>query len=250
MTTTPPRAVPPERPHHPHLPVVVRDVMTAPAVAVDPTATVSEIAFLMLENDIRSVPVVDMGGVVVGMVGEGDLVSRRSSSGGRAHDLVTAMEDHLAEHRHHWSARAGGVTAGEIMTAEVVVCRPDEPVSVATRRMLRADVRSLPVVSHGRLVGVVSLHDIVGLLDRPDAEIRRRVQALLADDLYAPEQHRVEATVRDGVVVLGGTVRYPVDAGVVVALVGQLPGVIEVVDRMEARESDPVFHFPHDTDWR
>ena len=250
MTATPAPPVPPDGPHRRPLPVLVRDVMTAPAVAVVPAATVSEIACVMLEQDIRSVPVVDVGDVVIGMVGEGDLVSRSSYPAARSHDVVTAIEDRLVEHRHHWSARAGGLTAGEIMSPEVISCRPEEPVSVVTRRMLSREVRSLPVIDGGRLVGMVSLHDMVSLLDRSDPEIRAEVQELLADTLYAPESHRVEATVADGVVVLAGTVRYPQDAAVVTALVRQLPGVVEVVDRMEARESDPVFHFPHDTDWR
>ena len=247
MTTTPARPVPPEGPHRPHLPVLVRDVMTTPAVAVAPSTTVSEIAFLMLEHGISAVPVVDAAGFVVGMVGEGDLVSRRSAP---PHGGGATFEDRVSEHRHHWAIRAAGFTAAQVMTADVVVCRPDEPVGEITRRMLRRDVRSLPVVGDGRLVGIVSLHDIVSLLDRPDAEIRRRVRELLADTLYAPEQHRVEATVENGVVVLSGTVRYPQDIGVVTALVSQLPGVLQVEDHLEARESDPVFHFPLDTDWR
>ena len=53
-----------------HLPVRASDLMTAPAIVVEPTATVKEIAGTLLRHDIRSVPVVDIGGLLVGMVSE------------------------------------------------------------------------------------------------------------------------------------------------------------------------------------
>ena len=51
----------------PHLPVLVRDLMTANPVTVEPTATVKDIAEIMLDRDIRCVPVVDVGDVLIGV---------------------------------------------------------------------------------------------------------------------------------------------------------------------------------------
>jgi CBS domain-containing protein len=233
-----------------HLPLLVRDVMTSDPVTVAPTATVKDIAHAMLGRDVRSVPVVDVGDVLVGVVSEADLISREGFPTARSHRLAELIDDALIEHQHHWAARAEGVTAGELMTTDLVTCTPDEPVSVVTRRMLRHDVRTLPVVDHGRLVGVLSRHDVLRLFDRPDAEVRERIAKMLADPLWAPEDHHVEATVRDGVVVLSGTVQFASDVRVVAALVRHVPGVIEVVNRVSAAQADPKPAYLNSRDWR
>ena len=234
----------------PFLPVLVRDVMTAEPVSVEPTATVKDIAHLLLTHDIRSVPVVDMGDRIVGVVGEADLISRGGYPAVRSRHLAGLLDDTLVEHRRHWAQRAGGLTAGEIMTTDVISCGPTETVGAAARRMLRTDGRSLPVVDRGRLVGMVSRHDLLHLYDRPDREISERITELLKDPSWAPEGHRVVHHVDDGVVVLTGTVLHPSDRHVVATIVAQVPGVLEVADRTTAKEPEPEPFFLKDTDWR
>jgi CBS domain-containing protein len=236
-------------PPAPFLPVLVRDVMTPDPVTVEPAATVKDIAHVLLDRDIRCVPVVDVGDILIGVVSESDLICRGGYPTARSHHLADFV-DGLAEHRHHWSSRAEGLTAGEIMTSDFVTCRPDEPVAIVTRRMLRMGVRTLPVVDDDRLVGVVSRHDLLRLFDRPDAEIRDRIEQLLADPLWAPDEHAAEFSVRDGVVILSGSVRRQSDVSVLAAAVRQVPGVIEVVNRLSARgpNSKPTETRPND--WR
>jgi CBS domain-containing protein len=222
----------------PFLPVMVRDVMTRDPITAEPSATVKDIAHIMLERDIRCVPVVDVGDILIGVVSESDLICRGGYPTARSHHLADFV-DGLSEHRHHWSERSQGLTAGEIMTADLVTCRPEEPVAITTRRMLRMDVRTLPVVDNDRLVGVVSRHDLLRLFDRPDGEIRQRIEELLADPLWAPANHSAEFSVRDGVVILSGSVRRESDASVLASAVRQVPGVIEVVNRLSARGPTP-----------
>jgi CBS domain-containing protein len=222
-----------------NLPVLVRDVMTSNPVTVEPTATVKDIAHVLLEHDIRCVPVVDIGDQLVGVVSEADLVCREGYPTVRSHHLAALIDEAVAEHRHHWRARAEGLTAGELMTTDVVSCTPTEAVGIVVRRMIRHDVRTLPVLEDGHLVGVLSRHDILPLFDRPDAEIRAQVTELLASPLWAPEGHAVQVEVLDGVVILTGSVLHPTDQRVVCSLIGQVPGVIEVADRLTWREPEP-----------
>jgi hypothetical protein len=72
--------------------------------------------------------------------------------------------------------------------------------------MLHRGVRTQPVIEDGHLVSVLSRHDLLRLFDRPDAEIRARVGELLGDPSWGPQ--------------------------------GQVPGVIEVADRLTWREPD------------
>jgi CBS domain-containing protein len=224
--------------------------MTPDPVVVEPAATVKDIAELLLDHDIRCLPVIDIGGALVGVVSEADLVCREGYPTVRSHHLAGLIDHAVAEHRHHWTARAEGLTAGEIMTTDVVTCRPDEVIGVVSRRMLEKEVRTLPVVDDGRLVGVLSRHDLLRLFDRPDPEIRQRIQRILSSPLWAPEGHAVNAEVRDGVVILTGTVRYRSDAHAVSEVVRHLPGVLEVVDRIDWEDEDPKPSYLHDTDWR
>jgi CBS domain-containing protein len=233
----------------PFLPVMVRDLMTRDPITVEPSATVKDIAHILLDKDIRCVPVVDVGDILIGVVSESDLISRGDYPTVRSHHLADLVEGTLAEHRHHWSSRAEGVTAGEIMTSDFIACRPDEPVAIVTRRMLRMGVRTLPVVDNDRLVGVVSRHDFLRLFDRPDSEIRDRIEQLLADPLWAPAEHSAEFSVREGVVTLSGTVRCESDVSVLAAVVRQVPGVIDVFNRMSARRPDPRSRELRPTDW-
>jgi len=226
----------------PFLPVLVRDVMTRDPITVEPAATVKDIAHILLDRDIRCVPVVDVGDILVGVVSEADLISREGFPDGRSPHLADLVRGTLAEHEHHWARRAEGVTAGEIMTSEVVTCRPDEPVPIVTRRMLRKDIRTLPVVDRGQLVGVVSRHDLLRLFDRPDSEIRTRVQQVLADPLWSPAEHSAEFTVRDGVVTLSGSARTEGDVKVLGSVVRQVPGVIEVFNRMSVQKRKTADH--------
>jgi CBS domain-containing protein len=60
-------------------------------------------------------------------------------------------------------------TVGEAMTGEVVVLVADDPVDVALRRLEHTQVSGAPVVRHGRVVGVVTLRDLLApvLADGP-----------------------------------------------------------------------------------
>ncbi len=220
-----------------HMPILVRDVMTAEPTTVEPATGVKEIAHLLLEHDVRAVPVVDIGDLLVGVVSEVDIVGRASPSG--RHPTLDRLVGREDADDQDGIDRAHGVTAGEIMSSDVISCAPDEPVSIAARRMLSRHVRMMPVVEGGRLVGVLSRHDILRVFDRPDSEIRTRIAQLLANPLWAPEGSRVHFQVVDGMVHLSGTVRYPSDVHTVASLIGAVPGVVGVRQELSAERPAP-----------
>jgi CBS-domain-containing membrane protein len=185
------------------------------------------------------VPVVDIGDVVVGMVSEADLISREGFSTVRSHHLAGLVEPPAAENGHHWAVRAEGISAGELMTTRVVSCGLDEPLATVVRRMLQHDVRSLPVLDEGRLVGIVSRRDCLALFDRPDVELAAAISTLLADARWTPEGQSIGVAVIDGVVTLSGQTRYSRDRDFVCDLARQAPGVVEVVSRLSAQYCDP-----------
>lgn len=98
----------------------------------------------------------------------------------RSHHLAAVIDEPMADRPQHWRARAESLTAREIMTTHVVTCTATETIAIVVRRLLRHNVR-LPVVEDRCLVGVLSRHDILGLFDRSDEEIKSGVRELLSN---------------------------------------------------------------------
>jgi CBS domain-containing protein len=213
----------------------VRDVMTPLVVTASPEMSFKETAELLVESGVSGLPVVGPGGRLLGLVTEADLMSKEAFDTRRRRPLAVLV-DHLTGTA-RWIDKAAGLTAGEVMTTDVVTAGPAEDIRVAARRMLERGVKRLPVVEDDRLVGIVSRYDLLRLFHRPDAAIAAEIDAKLADPLYAPEDHAVKAAVEDGVVTLEGRVRLEGEEAVVRGLAERVPGVVRVIDRVTFGEA-------------
>ncbi|HEY7042259.1 MAG TPA: CBS domain-containing protein [Nocardioidaceae bacterium] len=216
----------------------VRDVMTTEVVTVRPETPFAEIVSQLLWQGISGVPVVDDDGRLLGVVTEADLVSNEAY-GYRRRRALALIGDYLRGFDPGWVRKASARTARELMTAAPDVARPDEQVADVARRMLEERHKRLPVVEDGRVVGIVSRHDLLRQFHRPDEETAGDIERLLADPFRAPETHAAAARVENGIVTLEGTVQRPSDKRVVEAAVAQVPGVVAVDNRLEAREPEP-----------
>jgi len=213
----------------------VGDVMTTKVVTVEPTTPFKSIVELLLTWNIDGVPVIDIGDRLVGVVTEADLISRESYGPQQAHALAAVVP---ASYRSdgEWLAKAEGLTAGEVMTTDLATCTPDEDLRVAARRMLRQHRKQLPVVEGDRLVGIVARRDLLTIFDRDDADIAADVSRALRDRALLPEATDVTARVDEGVVHLSGSVGLSVDAGVIRAVLGSVPGVVDVVGELKSSD--------------
>ncbi|MGW1093008.1 CBS domain-containing protein, partial [Streptomyces sp. NPDC002596] len=127
-------------------------------------------------------------------------------------------------------------TAGEVMSSPAVTVLADETVSGAARLMKRRGVERLPVVDEeGRLIGIVTRRDLLGLFLRPDAEIRHRVLEDVLVDTMGLRADVVAVHVVDGVVSLEGELERQSEIPVLIRLTEQLDGVVAVMSRLTAR---------------
>jgi CBS domain-containing protein len=218
--------------------VKVRDIMTKDVVSVTSDTVFKEIVERLVRHDVGSLPVVDAQGTLVGLVSEADLICKEVYGDVRRRPLA-ALADVLSARDRRWATKASGSTAGTIMSTKLVVCEPDEDIRTVARRMVEGGVKHMPVVQAGKLVGVVSRHDVLKTFDRPDAEIAAAVREILSDDPNMPEDCRVSSSVDQGVVTLAGDVRYGWDMPIVVSKVRDIPGVIQVDCRLRHREANP-----------
>ena len=127
----------------------VRDIMSHPVFTVRPTDPIDRVAALLADRRITAAPVVDRDGRIIGIVSEGDLLRNR-------------VPEDLTEHL--WLAPVQHTRpriVAEAMTRMVVTAWPDEDVADATRTMLDRDVRSIPVLDGGKLVGIISRRDVL-----------------------------------------------------------------------------------------
>jgi CBS domain-containing protein len=175
----------------------VEDVMTTAVVTVDRLTPYKEIARLLAEHKVSSLPVLAGGWQVIGVVSETGLLAAQDSVARRGR---TAR-------RRAGRSRPATLTAGELMTAPPVTIRPDASVSAATRVMTTHQVTSLPVTGADRqLIGIVSRYDLLSVFLRPDADIVREVRHLI-DEMPFRDPADVIVTVRHGVVTLTGVGR-------------------------------------------
>jgi CBS domain-containing protein len=146
----------------------VADIMDPDPVTVRVDDDVQAVVSALKEHDLRGVPVVNEYGRCVGIVTESDLVIPDQQGdlhiphylelfGGVVFlEPLRRFEDRLRK------AVAAGVR--DLMTPEPVTIAPDASVKQAARLIAERHHDRIPVVEHGKLVGVVTRADVVGAL--------------------------------------------------------------------------------------
>jgi CBS domain-containing protein len=138
---------------------LVREVMTRDVVMVAPDTPVADVMDLLIGQQFKAVPVVDEGRHVLGLISDGDLLTR----GGVPQRLSVAerldaetLSKQLAE------IRQTGQQAHEIMSMPAIVVPEDTPLAHAVNRMVELNLQRLPVVdANERLVGMLSRVDVL-----------------------------------------------------------------------------------------
>ncbi|ARQ12523.1 CBS/BON domain-containing protein (plasmid) [Rhizobium etli] len=193
--------------------MLVQAIMTSPAIIVTASASVAEAARLMLDNRISGLPVVGANGALVGIVSEGDFLRRSELSTERKRswllEWLTSSGRIAAEY-----VRTHGRRVEEVMTAPVSAIAPTASLSDAVRLMERQEIKRLPVVEGGRLVGIVARSDLLRALSQAlpatstsagDAQIQAAIEAALAKQSWSRNGF-IHSRVTDGIAELTGTV--------------------------------------------
>jgi CBS domain-containing protein len=153
--------------------LTVRDIMDAEPVTVRPTDDVETVVRILRRHELPGVPVTNEGGRCVGIVTEADLVL--ADEQGDLHiphyielfgGVVFLEPLHRFEDR---LKKAFASTVADLMTEDPVTIEPDASVAEAGRLIVRRGHNRLPVVEHGRLVGVVTRVDVLEALTRDEA---------------------------------------------------------------------------------
>jgi CBS domain-containing protein len=122
-----------------HISEVLARKPSSAIVTVAPDTTIRQLLGVLAEHNIGAC-VVYADDAIQGIVSERDIVRRLNSDG-----PAVAVEN----------------TVGAIMTTEVTVCSPADPVEDILKVMTERRIRHLPVVEEGELIGIVSIGDLV-----------------------------------------------------------------------------------------
>ncbi len=109
----------------------VRDVMTTKVITVKEEQSKNQAARLLSQNRISGLPVINDDNVLVGIVTEYDIIAKE------------------------------GKTVGDIMTRGIISVSADADLEDARHILVHERIKRLPVVDHGKVIGIVSRADIV-----------------------------------------------------------------------------------------
>ncbi|WP_076861379.1 CBS domain-containing protein [Bradyrhizobium mercantei] len=214
-------------------------IMTRKVLSTTPDRTILDAANIMLRHRVSGLPVVDHDGVLVGIITEGDFLHRSETGTERKRNWLATFilgpgkwaEDYVFEH---------GRKVSEIMTRTLVTVTEDAPLSTVVGLMEKNNVKRLPVIRDGRLVGMITrgnlLRTVASLArDVPaptenDDQIRRRILDEIEQNAWCPLGLNV--IVLNGVVHLSGVITESRFRKAAIVAAENVPGVLEVHDHL------------------
>jgi CBS domain-containing protein len=146
---------------------LVRDVMTTPVVTVHRDMTIKELVGLFRDKGIGGAPVVDDEDMLVGIVTEGDLMSLDADVKMPHYFELFDSIIYLGSQKKFKQQlqKAAAATVGDLMTSTPHTVAPDDPARAAATLMSRHRFDRVPVEKDGKVVGIITRHDIMKLLE-------------------------------------------------------------------------------------
>jgi len=142
------------------------DIMARRLVTLEPDVSILRAMRTLLENRVSGAPVLDSDGRLCGIVSELDCMRILTSGqfSQDSHDEDACVKD--------------------VMTSEVQTIGPELDLFGIAQRFLSKSIRRLPVLEHGRLVGIVSRRDVLLGVEKMSAAARRQPAAKRVTGLY------------------------------------------------------------------
>jgi CBS domain-containing protein len=125
------------------------EVMTPPLTTLTPDTSIPEAAAMLARNGVSALPVLDDDGAVVGITTEADL----------ARDQLCATRQRTGASRERIPT-----TVGEVMSRTPLIAPPNYELAELVSLMLVAGTSVVPIVDNCRLVGIISMREVLRIV--------------------------------------------------------------------------------------
>jgi len=140
--------------------MLVKEIMTKEVVTIRPEVTLAEVVRLLKQHRINGVPVVTVGGVLVGIITMSDLL--RLLRDINFWDKVEQIKPELSVKDAFLKDKEKAIVEKK-MTHGVITVTEDETVERVLDLMSTRNIHTIPVMRDDKLVGIVGAMDIVSL---------------------------------------------------------------------------------------
>lgn len=154
------------------MPITAAEIMTRDVQTALPGTRLIEIARKLAARHISSVPICDAEGQLLGIITEGDIVrplrelirSKRAAwllAFAEGEDLAPQFLEYIGSDNH---------TAGEFMSRNMITAGEDTTLGEIAELMIKNDIKRVPILREGKLVGIVSRSDLVAKVAKATPE--------------------------------------------------------------------------------
>ena len=220
------------------------DVLGVNVVTAKTGWSVQQVAMVMLEKGISGLPVLDKDERVVGMVSESDLMRRADCGTGHRHSWWLRMfmgRDGLAQEY----VKEHGRKVEDVMTSTVMTASPSTSLAEIAELLERNNIKRVPIVANGKLVGIVSRANVVQAVasclrndnstNQPDAGLREAILARFKNEPWA-QTCLINVTVNQGTADLWGVAESEAQKKAFRVAAEATPGICAVNDNLLVRQ--------------
>lgn len=140
-----------------------KEIMSTNVITIGKETTIEEIAHILTDKNISGVPVVDEDNKIIGMVTQKDLLYKDVEP--HFPPVVEILGGLIflkgVKHYNDELKKLVATKAEDIMTKKVITVEEDVEVEQVAELMVEKDVNRVPVLSKGKLVGIIGRSDIV-----------------------------------------------------------------------------------------
>lgn len=141
--------------------IPVKTLMTTDIATVGPETPLAEVVAALAENQVRSLPVTDAEGTIVGVISETDLFLKERNAPFSTQKVPTLLGRIIDERDLDQLDVSKGIPVEQVMCRQVETATEETPLEEAAMKMMHLGITNLPVVSDGKVVGIVRRIDIL-----------------------------------------------------------------------------------------